>query len=142
MGRKKTPGLYKRGEFWHIDKQVFGERIRESTGSDSLEEAEKYLARRIETLRQVAVYGARPKRIFREAATKFLAENQQKMLQLIGANPRISKRAMATATGISTTSIDNNLAILKSKGLLQRVGSARSGHWELIAGSKTARGRE
>jgi ATP-dependent DNA helicase RecG len=61
-----------------------------------------------------------------------LAENQQKMLQLIGANPRISKRAMATATGISTTSIDNNLAILKSKGLLQRVGSARSGHWELV----------
>ena len=71
-----------------------------------------------------------------------LAENQQKMLQLIGANPRISKRAMATATGISTTSIDNNLAILKSKGLLQRVGSPRSGHWELVAGSKTARRRE
>ena len=71
-----------------------------------------------------------------------LVENQQKMLQLIGANPRISKRAMATATGISTTSIDKNLAILKSKGLLQRVGSARSGHWELVAGSKTARGRE
>jgi integrase len=78
MGRKRTPGLYKRGESWHIDKQVFGKRIRESTGSDSLEEAEKYLARRIENLRQVAVYGARPKRKFREAAVKFLKENQQK----------------------------------------------------------------
>ena len=71
-----------------------------------------------------------------------LVENQQKMLQLIGANPRISKRAMAAATGISTTSIDKNLAILKSKGLLRRVGSARSGHWELVAGFKPARGRE
>ena len=78
MGRKRTPGLYKRGEFWHIDKQVFGQRICESTGTDSLEEAEKYLAKRLEELRQVVVYGSRPKRKFREAATKFLRENQHK----------------------------------------------------------------
>lgn len=78
MGRKKTPGLYKRGDCWHIDKQVFGKRICESTESDSLEEAEKCLARRIEGLRQVVMYGARPKRKFREAATKFLIENQHK----------------------------------------------------------------
>ncbi|HBC71159.1 MAG TPA: integrase [Coxiellaceae bacterium] len=78
MGRKRTPGLYRRGESWHVDKQVFGQRICESTCTNSLEEAEKYLARRIESLRQVAVYGARPKRKFREAATKFLAENQHK----------------------------------------------------------------
>jgi len=67
-----------------------------------------------------------------------LVENQQEMLRLIGANPRISKRAMAAAAGISTTSIDKNLAILKRKGLLRRVGSARSGHWELAAGLKPA----
>ena len=78
MGRKRTPGLRKRGEFWHIDKQVFGQRLCESTYTDSLEEAEKYLANRIESLRQVAMYGARPKRSFREAATKFLQENQHK----------------------------------------------------------------
>ena len=78
MGRKRTPGLFKRGEAWHVDKQVFGQRIRESAETNSLEEAEKYLANRIENLRQVAVYGARPKRIFREAADKFLRENQHK----------------------------------------------------------------
>jgi integrase len=78
MGRKITPWLYKRGEFWHVDKQVFGQRIRESIGTNSLEEAEKYLARRIENLRQVAIYGVRPKRKFREAATKYLLENQDK----------------------------------------------------------------
>ena len=78
MGRKKTPGLQKRGSFWCIDKKVFGHRICESTGTNSLEEAEKYLARRVESLRQVVVYGARPKRKFREAATKFLMENQHK----------------------------------------------------------------
>ena len=78
MGRKKTPGLQKRGGIWCIDKKVFGRRICESTGSDSLEEAEKLLAMRIENLRQVVLYGARPKRKFREAATKFLIENQHK----------------------------------------------------------------
>ena len=78
MGRKRTPGLFKRGETWHIDKQVFGQRIRESAETNSLEEAEKYLANRIESQRQVVMYGVRPKRIFREAATKFLQENQHK----------------------------------------------------------------
>jgi hypothetical protein len=78
MGRKRTPGLFKRGETWHIDKQVFGQRIRESAETNSLEEAEKHLANRIESLRQVAIYGSRPKRTFREAADKFLRENQHK----------------------------------------------------------------
>lgn len=78
MGRKKTPGLQKRKDFWHIDKKVFGHRICESTGTNSLEEAEKYLAKRVEELRQITVYGIRSKRKFREAATKFLLENQHK----------------------------------------------------------------
>lgn len=78
MGRKKSPGLFKRGEYWHIDKAVFGCRIRESTGTGSLEEAEKYYARRIEEIRQASVFGVRPKRTFMEAAIKFLEENQHK----------------------------------------------------------------
>jgi integrase len=78
MGRKRTPGLQKRGEFWVIDKKVFGRRLCESTGTSDLEEAEKYLARRLEEIRQAIVYGVRPKRSFMEAATKFLMENQHK----------------------------------------------------------------
>ena len=78
MGHKRMPGLVKRGKTWHINKKVGGVRICESTGTDSLEEAEKYLARRLETIRQATVYGIRPRRIFRMAATKFLLENQHK----------------------------------------------------------------
>lgn len=78
MGRKKSPGLFKRGNFWHIDKAVFGCRIRESTGTSNLEEAEKYFAKRIEEIRQASVFGVRPKRTFMEAAIKFLDENQHK----------------------------------------------------------------
>lgn len=78
MGRKRIPGIYKKGSHWQIDKKIFGYRLCESTGTGDLEEAEKYLARRIDEIRQATVYGVRPKRSFIEAATKFLMENQHK----------------------------------------------------------------
>lgn len=78
MGRKRTPGLYFRRGTWHIDKIFQGQRLCECTGTCHLAEAEKYLARRIEQLRQGAVYGIRPKRLFREAATRYLLEKQHK----------------------------------------------------------------
>ncbi len=78
MGRTISSGLVKRGQYWHIRKQILGKRLRESTGAESLYEAEVYLARRIEEIRQAIVYGVRPKRTFKEAATKYLLENQHK----------------------------------------------------------------
>ena len=76
MGCKRLPGLYQRNGIWHIDKQIQGQRICESTGTGDLEEAEKYLARRRETIRQASVYGVRPHRSFREAATKYLLDEE------------------------------------------------------------------
>jgi integrase len=78
MGRKRSPGLIKRGNIWHINKRIKGQRISESTGTSYLEEAEYYLMRRIEQIRQATIYGIRPNRSFCEAATKFLKENQHK----------------------------------------------------------------
>lgn len=78
MGRKRTPGLYKREGFWHIDKQINGRRVCQSTGADKLEEAERFLARLMEDTRQAKVYGVRPNRTFEQAASKFILENQHK----------------------------------------------------------------
>lgn len=78
MGRKRTAGLYERNGVWHIDKQIRGIRICESTGERSLARAEEYLARKTEEVRQAVLYGVRPKRAFRRAATKYLNENQHK----------------------------------------------------------------
>ncbi|HQW58298.1 MAG TPA: hypothetical protein PK583_05030 [Gammaproteobacteria bacterium] len=78
MGQRKISGLSKRGGLWHIDKKINGVRIYESTGTGCIIEAEKYLVRRLETMRQATVYGVRPKRVFREAAAKFLLENLHK----------------------------------------------------------------
>lgn len=81
MGRRKTPGLTKRNEVWHIDKQIRGTRVCESTGESSLKEAEAYLARRTETIRQASIYGTRPQRSFRQAATKYLNETKKRSLE-------------------------------------------------------------
>jgi len=74
MGQKVPPGLIKRGDVWHIQKTIAGKRIRESTGAGDLKEAERYLAYRMEEIRQAVLYGVRPKRTFREAATRYLNE--------------------------------------------------------------------
>lgn len=78
MGRKRTPGLYKRKGVWHIDKQVLGQRICESTRTASLAEAEQVLAKRIEEIRQVKVFGVRQKRSFEEAAKQYVVFNKTK----------------------------------------------------------------
>jgi hypothetical protein len=81
MGRKQRtafPGLRLRSGVWHIEKTIEGKRIYESTGTSNLEEAEQYLVYRLEQIRRAKVYGERPKRIFREAAIKYLAEKGEK----------------------------------------------------------------
>ncbi len=78
MGRKRVPGLIMRAGIWHVDKRILGRRICQSTGTDQLEEAERYLARLMEATRQAQVYGVRPSRSFEEAAAKFVLENQHK----------------------------------------------------------------
>ena len=78
MASKRPPGLFKRKGIWHIDKQIGGERIRESCGTRNLEEAQRYLVRLLEENRKAKLYGVRPSRSFEQAASKFVLENQHK----------------------------------------------------------------
>ncbi len=134
MGRKRTPGLRKRGEFWHIEKQVKGYgRLYESTGESGLEEADKYLARRLEGIRAALVYGVRPHRPWRQAATKYLIDYAYKRsisrdaqaLRLLDKfigdlplsrvhqgtlEPYISTRRKA---GIKTATVNRDLAVVR-----------------------------
>ncbi|HEY7085199.1 MAG TPA: site-specific integrase [Hyphomicrobiaceae bacterium] len=78
MGRKKVPGLLRRGNVWHVDKVLFGRRICQSTGSAQLAEAERMLAKTVEETRLAQQFGIRPARTFEQAAAKFVLENQHK----------------------------------------------------------------
>lgn len=78
MGKKITPGLRKRGEIWHIEKTLDGRRLFESTGTGDLAEAERFLARRLEEIRQATVYGVRPERTFEQAAVEYIQAKAHK----------------------------------------------------------------
>jgi len=78
MGTKRMPGLTFRKGTWHIDKKVkdYG-RLCESTGCSSIEAANQYLADRLAEIRQAQLSG-RPPVIWRQAATKYLLDYQDK----------------------------------------------------------------
>jgi len=79
MGRRKSPGLKKRDRISWIDKQIKGYgRVAESCGTCDLVGAERYLAHRLEAIRQAMVHGIRPTRTFRQAAIKYLNDDQHK----------------------------------------------------------------
>src|SRR5690606_8722432 len=61
-----------------------------------------------------------------------LAESQRKIVELIRVNPRISKKEMAERIGISTTAIDKHIKRLRDINILTRVGSDRTGYWDLL----------
>ncbi len=81
MARKEMSGLVKRGGVWDVNKRFRGQRIRESTGSSDLAEAESYLVHRLEQIRQAEIYGVRPRRIFKQAATRYLREKTKTSLE-------------------------------------------------------------
>ncbi len=78
MGRKRTPGLYKRNGIWHIDKHIGGRRVCQSTSATNLDEAEHFVARLAEQTRQAQIYGVRPVRSFEQAAARFVLDNRHK----------------------------------------------------------------
>lgn len=58
---------------------------------------------------------------------------QAKILALISASPTITTTQLAARLDVSTTAIDKSLKRLKDAGRLQRIGSAKGGHWKVIS---------
>lgn len=61
-----------------------------------------------------------------------LTENQKKILIEIKKNKSITQQELSKLVGINEKNIRNNIAKLKRKGLLKRIGSAKSGYWEVV----------
>ena len=77
MGRKQS-GIYQDdSNRWCVDKIYKGARLRERF--DKFEEAENWLIRQLEILRQVNLFGARRERTFNEASAKYLIDHQAKV---------------------------------------------------------------
>ncbi|MDE2417772.1 MAG: tyrosine-type recombinase/integrase [Burkholderiales bacterium] len=82
MGKKST-GIYRdsqaiEGPYWQVDKWYRGSRIR-SRGFSSFDEAQDWLNRQIQELRDIGLHGKRPRRTFEQAAIKHLNDNPNKV---------------------------------------------------------------
>jgi len=56
----------------------------------------------------------------------------EKILALIKENPNITQKELAAKTGLTRRGVEWNLKKLKDDGVIERVGSDKSGHWEII----------
>lgn len=61
-----------------------------------------------------------------------LGENQEKIIDLMKNNRNITIPELSLKLDISTTAVENNLAKLKEKGLIMRIGPDKGGYWEVI----------
>jgi ATP-dependent DNA helicase RecG len=54
------------------------------------------------------------------------------ILALLAQEPRLSAKEMASLLNKTTRTVERHLKVLREQGRIQRVGSDKSGHWEII----------
>ncbi|WP_423222707.1 winged helix-turn-helix transcriptional regulator [Candidatus Amarolinea aalborgensis] len=57
-----------------------------------------------------------------------------KILILLRANPKATAQKLAQVVGVNDKTIKRHLKTLREQGRLERVGSDKTGHWEVIEG--------
>ena len=67
-----------------------------------------------------------------EKVVENITDNQKTIVELIKGNQHISARELAIEVGISHRKIQENIAKLKELGILNRIGPAKGGQWEVI----------
>jgi len=60
-----------------------------------------------------------------------LNKNEQAVYSLLEKNPYYTRQELADATSKSLRTIQRTLDSLRKKGLIERIGSDRSGYWEV-----------
>lgn len=54
------------------------------------------------------------------------------ILSLIESNPKVTVQEMAETMGMNKRNAQKHVNTLVEEGLVQRIGAARGGHWEII----------
>ena len=67
-----------------------------------------------------------------EKGVEKLSPNQRKIFETITKDPSVSAQTLSEIVGISHRKIQTNIAKLKDRGLLQRVGPNKGGHWKIL----------
>ena len=61
-----------------------------------------------------------------------LSVTHRKILAELRNNPNITKLQLALAIGVGKTTIDNGISYLRKNGVIERIGSNKSGYWKVI----------
>ncbi|MDY3828044.1 MAG: winged helix-turn-helix transcriptional regulator [Clostridium sp.] len=67
-----------------------------------------------------------------EAFKNSLNETQRRILEEIRNNPNITKKQIQDRIDKGKTTIDNGIAYLKEIGLIEHIGSNKSGYWTVL----------
>ncbi|MDY5787473.1 winged helix-turn-helix transcriptional regulator [Veillonella caviae] len=62
---------------------------------------------------------------------KSLNSRREKILEEIRNNPNITQVQLAQVIGVGVTTIENNIRFLKENGYIERVGSNKTGYWNV-----------
>ena len=62
---------------------------------------------------------------------KQITKNQKYILLLIKENPNITAIELSEVVGIKERNIEKHLTYLKETGLIERIGSRKTGHWQI-----------
>lgn len=54
------------------------------------------------------------------------------ILNAIAEDPKIIQKNLAIKTGLSTRTVSREIKELRDTGVIRRVGSDRSGYWEIV----------
>lgn len=60
-----------------------------------------------------------------------LNATQRKMLKLLRDNPSLTQPQLMVLMGLGKTAVQNNISFLRNNGFIRRVGSDKSGYWEV-----------
>jgi len=61
---------------------------------------------------------------------------QQKILEIMQVNPKVSAKAIAEGIGITLNGVEKSICSMKQSGLIERIGPAKGGHWVVTQGHK------
>lgn len=76
-----------------------------------------------------------PRRVGEKVGEKVgdkLTANQQRIIGIVRTSPMVSARELAERVGISARKVEENIAKLRTRGFLKRIGPDKGGRWEIL----------
>jgi DNA-binding transcriptional ArsR family regulator len=85
-----------------------------------------------EGIRSQGASGAAGSEMSSETGSEMPYPRELEVLELLSAHPKLSARALGERLGISQRAIEKHLSALQRQGRLRRLGSPRSGSWQVL----------